>query len=96
MNLSISPPPPAKHRLSYEPFNLAPPPPSPPKLILSIIRRFLALDCLPAKSKTKLKLCYASFRDLCKVHAQSNFKKRTPTLSEASTSTQPVERRRAP
>ena len=63
MNLSISPPPPlAKHRLSYEPCNLAPPP---PKLILSTIRWFLALDCLPlpAKSKTKLKLCYASFRD---------------------------------
>ena len=51
----------AKHRLSYEPFNLAPPP---PKLILSIIRWFLALDCLPANSKTKLKLCYASFRDM--------------------------------
>ena len=65
MNLSIEPPPPKKkkHRLSYEPFNLAPPPPPPPKLILSIIRWFLALDCLPAKSKTKLKLCYASFRD---------------------------------
>ena len=70
VNLSISPPhppppPPAKHGLSYEPFNLAPPPLlPPPKLILSIIRWFLALDCLIAKSKTKLKLCYASFRDM--------------------------------
>ena len=49
--------------------SIYPPPPSPPKLILSIIRWFLALDCLPAKSKTKLKLCYASFREVFEMPA---------------------------